>query len=252
MKRIIPLSFASILGWTGSGCDLDPAEVGAFDRNGAGADDPAPTAPPESESPSEDGSEGESEPDDDAPPAPELEPVPDGGAVIDELLETCTINTLLFSFDDGSGTTGPELVTRARSIEGNSLVFEGATLGGVGGRPFIAGTLTLTVEGRDPQTGELVVSGSIDNDEGFSPNFESSLSMEPLRIDPDSLPDFYEVILQAPFQEVDRAFDLVTTAPASFIGTVDGEAFEYGLRWYLGYDSFSGVGFAACDAKVGF
>ena len=250
MKRIIPLSFASILGWTGSGCDLDPAEVGAFDRQGADADDPAPTTPPQPEPGPDDGSESDApDPDDDTPPPPppppELEPVPDGGAVIDELLETCTVNTLLFSFDDGSGTTGPGIVDRARSIEGDSLVFESATLGGVGGRPFIFGVLTLTLDGRDPATGELVISGSIVNE-------ESTLSMEPLRVDLTSLPDFYEVILQAPFEDVDRAFDLVTTAPASFIGSVGGEPFEYDLRWYLGYDSFSGVGFAACDSKVDF
>jgi len=179
----------------------------------------------------------------------ELIAIPDAGAALDELLNDCTINMLLFDFKDGSGTTGPNLVVYPkRVVEGDSLVFEQAQVGAVGGRPYLYGVLILTLEGEDPNTGEWVIRGSIN---GSSQDLETELLMAPLRIDPDTLPDFHELIVTAEQEGVDP-WDLISPADADFSGVVAGEPFAYDLRWYLGYDSFNGVGFPACDEKAGF
>jgi hypothetical protein len=169
-----------------------------------------------------------------------LLPIADPGKALNALISGCRINSLIFDFLDGSGSTGPDLATYPpRAVFGDSVVFEKNTVGAVGGRPYLFGTLTLTLLGEDRETGEWVVTGSI-----VGP--QSTVTMEPLRIDPAAATDLYESIVEAD-NDGEDVWERLTTAPAAFTGTVNGEPFAYKLRWHLGFNSLNHAGCPDCD-----
>ena len=64
--------------------------------------------------------------------------------------------------------TGPAIAPGTYTIEGNSIVFPEDVVGGVGGRPYLYGALSLTIEGRNPLTGQILVSGRVEEIHQFA------------------------------------------------------------------------------------